>query len=243
MICLSFDTDHMDEARLSQFLQRVIFPGTATFFCTQVYECLKEMDHEVAPHPFLSDGEEWLPVLRRMRESFPDAVGWRSHSCVFSHILAEWLGRNGYRYASTSDQFGQTHIRPVRQPWGVWHLPIYYMDNMDFSRSRFWGAAAEKPFARNLIDKALVEEGLYVFDFHPIHLLLNTPDPEHYFSVRDRFRAGKPLSTIRYGGYGAASYFVDLCQAMSDAGVASLSMGEALELFESGPVIGSGTEI
>ncbi len=114
---------------------------------------------------------------------------------------------------------------------------------MDFSRARFWGAAAEKPFARSLIDKALVEEGLYVFDFHPIHLMLNSPAPEYYFSVRDRFRAGEPLSLIRYGDYGAGSYFVDLCRAMSEAGINSLSMEEALNSYESRSDIGSGTEI
>ena len=51
------------------------------------------------------------------------------------------------------------------------------MDNMDFSRHRFCPESEEKPFNRSLIDTACRSDGVYVFDFHPIHLLLNTQIP------------------------------------------------------------------
>ena len=34
MISLSFDTDHMNEARMEEFLAEVTWPGGGTFFCT-----------------------------------------------------------------------------------------------------------------------------------------------------------------------------------------------------------------
>ena len=48
-------------------------------------------------------------------------------------------------------------------------MPIYYMDNMDFSSGCFWKEGAGKPFSDTMIETALGDDGIYVFDFHPIH--------------------------------------------------------------------------
>jgi hypothetical protein len=209
MICLSFDSDHMSESRMSEFLSTHEIAGTATFFCTQPYECLRDAGHELAPHPLLVAGTDWENELARKRREFPAARGWRSHSCVFSHLIAEWLGKNGYDYVSTHDQFGVAGLEPTRHSWGIWHLPIYYMDTLDISAA----------------------PALHVFDFHPIHIMLNSPDPDFYFATRDRFRAGEPAETLRHKGYGVANYFADLRAALLAAGSASIAMGDALGAF------------
>jgi hypothetical protein len=231
MICLTFDSDHMDEPRMAEFLDRIEIPGAGTFFCTQHYACLDATHHETGPHPTLEMGMDWRAELDRMRAMFPNAKGWRSHSCVFSHLLAEWLADNGYRYVSTNDQFGHRAIQPVRHPWGVWHFPIFYMDNMDFSAAHFWedDDNADGPFSDRFIDAALADDGVYVFDFHPIHLLLNTPGRDHYFAVRDRFKVGERLEELAYGGVGTRSFFERLCTAMREGGRQSANLGEALE--------------
>ncbi len=231
MLCLSFDTDHMDDSRMAEFLSRVTFPGQGTFFCTQVYESLSDSRHELAPHPFLPEGGDWQKELARMRTLFPRARGWRSHSCVFSHLLAEWLGRNDYLYASTNDQYNDTGITPVRQPWGLWHMPIYYMDNMDFSTGRFWPESDHEPFSEEVIEKALNQPGLYIFDFHPIHLMLNTPDFEFYAAARDRFKAGEAIENLRFEGTGTLTFFQKLTTAMQQAERRSQTLTEALETY------------
>ena len=76
MICLSFDTDHMNEARMEEFLDEVTWPGGGTFFCTQAYACLNRDEFELAPHPFLTGNRDWLFELRTKRAEFPKAVGW-----------------------------------------------------------------------------------------------------------------------------------------------------------------------
>lgn len=229
MLCFTFDTDHMDEARMAEFLARVPIPGAGTFFCTQKYDCLEATHHETAPHPTLESGKDWPAELKRMREMFPKAKGWRSHSCVFSHLLAEWLSGNGYSYVSTNDQFGHKGIQPVRHPWGVWHFPIYYMDNMDFSSGVFWSGQGHGPFSDRMIETALDDDGIYVFDFHPIHLVLNTPERDRYFAMRDRFKAGEPLDRLVYEGNGTRSFYDRLCAAMSQRGLTSMSLGQALQ--------------
>jgi hypothetical protein len=227
MICLSFDTDHLDESRMREFAASVPVPGAGTFFCTRRYEALG-VPHELCPHPYLPEGGDWDGELAAKRVEFPDALGWRAHSCVYSHLLAQRIAADGYLYASAYDQLGRAGIEPVREAWGVWHLPIFYMDNLDFSLGRFWPAAGHRPFDPALIRAALSDEGLYVFDFHPVHLLLNSTSAEAYFERRDAFVAGAPLSRLRCPGYGTRSFYDDLCAAMAEADVESRTMVDAL---------------
>lgn len=212
---------------MEEFLEAIPVPGTATFFCTQQYRCLEGTEHELGPHAFLPPGGDWDAELRTKREAFPRAIGWRSHSCVFSHMLAEQLAELGYRYVSTHDEPGRRNPVPYRQAWGLWHVPIHYMDNLDFSAQRFW-RDAPAPFSPDAIEAALADDGVYVFAFHPIHLMLNSPDAETYFVLRERWRRGERASDLRFKGYGTHTFYRDLVDAMDAAGVASASIAEAL---------------
>jgi hypothetical protein len=229
VICLTFDTDHVDEDAMAAFLSAHPVPGQGTFFCTQPYRALAYTGHELAPHPTLDSGGDWRSALDASRRQFPDAVSWRSHSCAISHRIAEWLRRNGYHYVSVFDELGISGLRPNRLPWGVWHLPIYYMDSLDLGRFQFQPDWAGRVFDERLIEQATSEAGLYVFDFHPIHLLFNTPSLEFYVTARDRLRAGAPLGSLRHPGWGAASYFGVLCDRMRAAGIASTKMCEVVD--------------
>ncbi|MEZ5849025.1 MAG: hypothetical protein R3D68_00050 [Hyphomicrobiaceae bacterium] len=228
MISLSFDTDHMSEDRMLAFLGSTTIPGRATFFCTNQYACLSETRHELAPHPYLGEEADWPRELSNMRRLFPDAKGWRSHSCVYSHILAEWVGRNGYQYVSTQDNLGAEGIEPIRETFGVWQVPIYYMDNLDFSDVRFWGASSRKPFDREIIVRSLQGAGLYVFDFHPIHLMLNSPSYEFYAAARDQFKSGAPIDSLAFTGYGARSFFDELVNEMLARDIESATIHDCL---------------
>jgi hypothetical protein len=229
MICLSFDTDHCDEARMEQFVRSVEIPGAATFFCTQPYDCLREdSDHEVCPHPNLGAAHDWDATLTRMRAAFPTAEGWRSHGCVFSHMLAQRAAMDRYVYVSTHSEIGRAGVQPSRDPWGIWQMPIFYMDNLDFSLPRFWPGIDHRPFEPRLIDVALRDDGIYVFDFHPVHLLLNSDSAEAYLASRDAFLAGAPVDELRRPGVGARAFYELLIARMAQTGVRSVRMRDAL---------------
>ena len=228
MISITFDTDHVDERLMVEFLERTRIAGSATFFCPEPYEVLEQTNHERCAHPFLDHTTDWDAELRRAREFFPDAVGFRSHSCVYSHAIALRLGSENYLYASTQDALGERWLTPRREAWGIWQLPIFYMDTLDFSTLRFWPHVEHRPFAPELIETALDEPGLYVFDFHPVHLLLNSPTAEWYLARRDELLAGAPLDEVRYPGPGAADFFALLTSRMEDGGIESVSLRQAL---------------
>jgi hypothetical protein len=228
VICLSFDTDHLDEARMDEVLAEIPIPGSATFFCTQHFPALDPDRHELCPHPHLRLGEDWEAELDLARESFPTARGIRPHSALNSHLLSVELRRRGFEWTSARDEPGRRGIAPYREAWGLWHVPIYYMDNMDFSFADFWPDAKGTAFARELLEVAVEEEGVYVFDFHPVHLLLNTSSAEAYLSKRDRFLEGAPTDQLRSSEYGARDFYGDLVSLMEEAGQSSVRISDAV---------------
>jgi hypothetical protein len=229
VICLSFDTDHIDETRMVEFLAQVPLAGRATFFCTRFYDCLAATDHELCPHPLLDPQSDWDAEFERQRARFPEAAGWRSHSCTFSHSLALQGAAEGYRYASTVTRMGASGPTPYREAWGLWQMPIFYMDNLDFSFSRFWPGVPHEPFADDLIERALLDDGVYVWDFHPIHLLLNSTSPDAYEQRRAAFLEGVRLEELRCPGRGARDFYDALLGRMAQAGVESRGMSDALD--------------
>jgi hypothetical protein len=234
MICLTFDTDHMSDAQMRAWLAGCGFDGKGTFFCTEAFHFLADAGHEVAPHPFLSDKADWEATLQDWRKTFPAARCWRAHSLVFSQYLGVRLGQLGYDIVSTVDVFGRTDISPFFVPWGVWQMPIYYMDNNDFNRPDFNTVGDFKVFDPALVERAVTSDGVCVFDFHPIHYELNTPSYAYYVEHAAAFKAGADPASLRFEGYGARSFFDDLVAAMRSAGQVSLSLPEALEAWRAG---------
>ena len=49
-----------------------------------------------------------------------------------------------------------------------------------------------------------------VFNFHPIHIYLNTFSEQHYFNAKQYLDDPKTLFKHRYEGYGIRNYFLDL---------------------------------
>ena len=228
MICLTFDTDHLDERRMEEFIHRFRIPGSGTFFCTQRYEALQGRLHELCPHPALDQEGDRQAELDRAKAEFPDARGVRPHGAINSHSLSLEFNRRGFDWVSSREEPGRPGVSAYREAWGVWHVPIYYMDNLDFSFGRFWPDEPATPFGRELLEVATQEPGTYVFDFHPIHLMLNSTSPEAYLSRRDRFLAGEPLEAILCDGYGTRNYYEDLLALMADANVESVRISDAL---------------
>jgi hypothetical protein len=231
MICLTFDTDHMSETQMRLWQEQCSFDGKGTFFCTEEFHFLADAGHEIAPHPFLPSSSDWEQKLTSWRKAFPQARCWRAHSLVFSQYLGVQLGKLGYDIVSTVDVFGRTDISPFFIPWGVWQMPIYYMDNNDFNRLDFGTLGEYEIFDPKFISQALNSDQVFVFDFHPIHYMLNTPNYAFYVANQKAFKDGESSEKLRYQGYGTRNFFDDLVRAMRLSKEISLSLPDALTLW------------
>jgi hypothetical protein len=230
VICITFDTDWMTDEALAAFLRRAHWPGVATFFLHADLPSLHGTSHELCPHPFIDDLRAWEEGMESIARALPIRPrGMRAHSCVFSHMIGIRLRDLGYQYVSQAQNLFQTGLKPFRHPWGIWEVPIYYMDNMDFWMPKNWPELGHSPFDPSVIARALNEPGLYVFDFHPLHIALNTRSHDDYTQVRARVvDEGISPFDLRASGRGVGVFFEELCEAVDRAGVRSVSCTEAL---------------
>jgi len=230
MICLTFDTDYMTDASMKEFLAAYPLPGRGTFFAHDDLPSLFASGHEVGPHPLIGDLTRWDSDMDRLAALLPSRpVGVRAHSCVFSHMIGIGLHAKGYRYVSQAQQLFDPRPKPFRHPWGVWELPIYYMDNMDFWMPKNWPEIGHTPFSPAIIEQAIRGDGMYVFDIHPLHVALNTRSHEDYVQVKDEVvKNGRSPFELRFPGRGVAVFFEELCEAMARRNIRSQTCTEAL---------------
>lgn len=218
---------------MARFLSEFPIPGQGTFFCHQPFPSLDATRHELCPHPFVSDLFQWQAPLGMLRQEInPRARGVRTHSCVFSHMVGVGLHEMGFDYVSQANNLYEPKLRPFRHPWGVWEMPIYYMDNMDFWMNTNWPGLNHEPFSRRVIETAVHGTDLYVFDFHPIHIALNTRTAEDYQRVKAAIvdHGASPFD-LAVDGSGTRTFFEELCVRMVDAGLASRGCSDALDAY------------
>jgi hypothetical protein len=229
MICLTFDTDWMSDAAMARFLREFPVPGRATFFLHDSFPSLMGSAHELCPHPFIEDLRNWKSTVTKAADNVPPSPkGIRPHACVFSHAIAVGLRELGYRYVSQASMLHDPRAAPVRHPWGIWELPIYYMDNMDFWAPGNWPEDRLETFRAEVLRHALDGEGVYVFDFHPLHIALNTRTPADYAAVKDRILKGESPFDLAYPGRGTRTFFLELCAAMRERDLPSMACWDAL---------------
>lgn len=236
MICLTFDTDYMSEKSLSQFIERdlIAVPGLSTVFAHDFFSCLVSHENiEVGPHPTVSNLDNWDEHLTLLEQQYQrQFVGFRSHSCVYSHMLGINLAKRGYQYISQADVPRNMEISPYRHPWGNYELPIYYMDSMELWRTENDSGSTSSPFDPTVLERAISGNGLYVFDFHPIHIVLNTSSVSDYQSKKEAVIQGVNPYSIRGAAYGVGDFFADVCTRMKASGTTSSTCSSALPTFK-----------
>ncbi|MGX5735311.1 polysaccharide deacetylase WbmS family protein [Bosea thiooxidans] len=238
-ICLTFDTDHMSEVNLSKWLSSVEIEGCATFYCGQKFDILEGTKHLQAPHPDFAGKTNFIELIDEYQKMFPSCKTWRSHSLLFSQSICVELFRRGYTSVSISEQFGAQGIAPNRLPWGPVDMSIYYMDNSDFCNFNNMHNDDHVPFNRKIIDR-IFENGsvfdkkkVYVFDFHPIHIALNTRSYGTYAAERDAYKSDGAVSQDSASRYGVKNFYNELIASMKENSVESISIEQAVEEFYS----------
>ncbi|MEE8239820.1 MAG: hypothetical protein V3R16_01010 [Nitrospirales bacterium] len=219
MIALTFDTDWMEPDDLERFLDEYPFPGRGTLFLHRPFRFLRSTTHELCPHPCPVGPDEWKASIRHMLDQLGvEPTGVRTHSAIHSHRLEMALFELGFKYTSNTSRLFERDIRPVRLAWGLWEFPIYYMDNLDLTMEEYWKELPHKPLADRVVAQALQSEALHVFDFHPLHVCLNTPSLAFYLQQQDKIRSGTSPFDLQYAGRGVGTLFRELCRGMEAGG-------------------------
>lgn len=195
MLSLSIDTDWAPTPVIRDTLDLLDDYGVpATVFSTHD-DGLDLDDHERALHPNFLDDEDDLDdeaVLAELVETFPDAVGTRSHSLYTHGQLHALYPEYDLAYESNYMAYREPNLRAFWMGQRFVQLPIYFMDDVWMHREQTLPD----------VDALLDEPGLKVFTFHPIHVYLNTPGLTYYEDHKDEYQNPDALRGARYEGEG-----------------------------------------
>lgn len=92
------------------------------------------------------------------------------------------------------------HVAPFSLWSGAIIVPHRFQDNASIRLSE------------DLPDQNCLRSGFHVFDFHPIHVFLNTESLDRYERTRSLHHNPKELIKYRYEGYGTRSRLIELLE-------------------------------
>ena len=187
-IYLTFDIDWAHDEILQDTIEIVEAAGvSATWYITHDTQLLGLLranpKFELGVHPnfnFLLQGDHRLgstpeEVIDRVLEIVPEAKSVRSHSMTQSTRLLDLFKGKGLTHDCNHFIPHQADI--CLKPWRFWNgltrVPYFWEDDGTCIYDQ------HSPMA-----KVVKRPGLKVFDFHPIHIYLNTESMERYESSR-----------------------------------------------------------
>jgi hypothetical protein len=188
---LTFDIDWAPDWAVFDVLEVLAeHSAPATFFATHPSPTLGEIalhGHELGIHPnFLSGsshGAEPLDVMRSVLAMVPDARAMRTHSLVqgttlFEAILAEFPQID---YDLSLLTYGSPHTG-----WTPWHSRGRSLQRLNYN----WEDDLAFDAPGQVWNEYQPVAPIDVFDFHPIHVALNSSREDSYMGLKARLGPG-----------------------------------------------------
>ncbi len=196
MIAFSSDIDWAPEAVITDMLGLFEKYGVkCTLFSTHqstvLAKCNKKL-FEIGIHPNFNpilagnSDKSVEDVIDDMLDIHPDARGVRSHSMLQSTNILQKFADKKLVYDANHFMPYHTGIKPFRLWNGMIRIPYNWEDDVHWT----YGYSFESS-GMNLNDP-----GLVVFDFHPIHIYLNTENKFRYNEAKKYYK--DPQMLLKY---------------------------------------------
>lgn len=212
---LTFDIDWAADEVLADSMSLVLATKTkATWFATHKTDLLSKIQKcsnwEIGIHPNFnklldgSDNTSACEIVQNLLKIVPDAKSVRSHSLVQSSKLGTIFLGAGITHDSNDylPCYLQAEVRPFTLENGLIKAPYIFSDEL-------W---CVKNYIRSDFISLFSRPGLRIFNFHPIHVFLNTESLGRYERTRHLHKNPKELIKHRYSGYGTRSRLIDLLE-------------------------------
>jgi hypothetical protein len=218
-IYITFDVDWACDEVLSHTIDLVEINNLhATFFITHDTPLLARLRGnpriELGIHPnfnALLAGNKTasaLEILRDIKTIVPEAVSVRAHALTTGSLFSDMFYQENLQIESNAYYYpSANHLIPLPtyDPCGILRVYHFWEDDchcawIERGIEKDWGA-----------QRFLEYSGMKIFDFHPIHLFLNTERSARYESTRSFHK--KPTHLKQYcneDGDGTATFFRDL---------------------------------
>ncbi len=222
IISITLDTDWAPDELIRNAIEKLDHHGIrATFFVTN--ECNVEFgQHEIAIHPNLKKDNDHEGLIRNLISSFPSSKGVRPHSLYTYTGIYRLYEKYGLVYCSDYIMYARHDIKPFFMVNNILQIPMFFMDDIHTIMSAEVGI--KDCFSIDCLN--LASQGLMVFDFHPIHLFLNTPSIEYYHKYKKFYHNPDKLNNVRCNGNGTETLFDNLLSFISDHRIKSYTLYE-----------------
>lgn len=212
---ISFDIDWAhDEVIFDVFSLVSKYQLDTTWMVTHKTDLLddlfKSRKCELGIHPnfnYLLEGDFRLgnsaqEIVDGVMSIVPKAKVVRSHSVCQSSRISEIFSLAGI-LVETNDYIPASQVSLI-QPWtlpnGITKAPYFFSDEL--------ACLTSTPDNLSLVSR----QGLRIFDFHPIHVFLNTESLDRYERTRPLHQNPRELIKHRYEGYGTRSRLIELLE-------------------------------
>jgi hypothetical protein len=191
-----------------------------TFFCTHGINVKEMKKHELAIHPNFTKDKTDEKTIHELMTLYPEAKGTRSHSLYIHSRLFNIYQGFGLEYDSNYILPGQI-IEPFFIAKNILELPIFFEDDTHFLKS--------KNFDLNQFD--LKRNGLKIFNFHPIHIFLNTQKVSDYVNAKNCLQEPAILRKYRNSDKGTEDMFIDLLNYLDNNDIDNLTLREVSDSY------------
>ena len=188
---LTFDIDWAPDWAVADVLRMLAEHSTpATFFVTHASETLKDIareGHEIGIHPnFLagsSHGDVPLDVMRAVLQLAPQARVMRTHSLVQGTTLFEGIIA---AYPQITHDLSLLTYGSPHTAWSPWRSRGRHLQRLNYN----W----EDDLAFDDPDQVWTQyrpvAPIDIFDFHPIHIALNSSREDAYMGLKTKLGPG-----------------------------------------------------
>lgn len=140
-------------------------------------------------------------VIQQVRAVAPEAVVLRSHAMTTSGRWLPLYEEAGVTHLSNYVMFGVDSIRPFRHINGLVEVPVYFADDGYLYQEHRGDVTFD--VAADLVTPGA---GVKVYNFHPIHVFLNSENLTRYARSRTVAQDTAALLAIRHDGEGSRTW-------------------------------------
>jgi len=215
---LTMDTDWCTEEVLEYALN--LFRARrlpCTVFAAGAYAALQQREEamlEIGLHPNFNGAaqEQYEQRLATLLRLYPEAAGVASHAMTSNTPLLNLFKHHGLRYDRNILRYRDAAAQAFVYYNGLLRLPVFWEDDIWFT---------VEPGARFSVKLLERDRFRLIFNFHPIHLFMNTASTGHYHAFKPHQHQPQKLAQHRRTDYGALSFFEDLTAYIQKENIAT----------------------
>lgn len=216
-IAITIDVEWAPEPVLRDTLEIIDEYGIEVTLFSTHDDGVEVSNHERALHPNYFKFDDDRSALETITELYPEATGVRSHGLYSYTNLRDHYSAFDIEYESNHMTFLVEGMQPYVMPDGMVQFPIFWMDDQWLVRH-----GNDRPEWGELI----TEDGLYVFDFHPPHVALNTPALSYYEANKENIYNEPDIDEVQSSEHGVRQMLIDLLEFVESESLETVTLDE-----------------